>query len=196
MKRLLLLLVVLFGVWMCWKPPPKARWSGRPVTAVVQTGENLPRPWVSGGKTVTPLARFAVTAVVLSRERYRFDPDAKLAPVDLALGWGPMSEAATLNALSISQGHRWYHYSWSGAPPLPLDEIRRWSANMHLIPANAQVRAELLQVRRHEVVIFSGYLVELRDPTGWHWRSSTSREDSEGGACEVVWVEQLERRSL
>ena len=37
---------------------------------------------------VNPLATFDIQARVLSTERYRFDPSAKLSPVDFALGWG------------------------------------------------------------------------------------------------------------
>jgi len=196
MKKFLLCAVLLLAVWMCARPEPPARWTGQPGTEPVQNSVGLPRPWDRDGYTFTPLAHFAVHAVVLSRERYRQDPEAKLAPVDLALGWGPMSEPGNINALRISQDHRWYQYSWSGEPPITEATIARSSANMHLIPAEAAVRAELLQVRRHELVDFSGYLVEIRRADGWHWRSSTSREDTGGGACEVVWVERLEHRPL
>ena len=191
------LLVVVFAVMVWWwlQPAPAAAWSGRPAAAVpLQTDANLPAPWTRGEFRFQPLARFAVCAVVLSRERYRYDPEAKLAPVDLALGWGRMSEAAAINALRISQDHRWYNYAWWGEPPLPPAEIVRSSANMHLIPADDIVRAALLEVPRHEVVEFTGYLVEIRRTDGWTWRSSLSREDTGGHACEVVWVERLTHR--
>ena len=196
MKKWLLFASVLFGVWMCARPAPEGHWSGRPGTEPVQTSGQLPAAWVRDGFTYQPLARFAVKAVVLARERYRNDPCAKLAPVDLALGWGAMSEAAVINALHISQDHRWYEYSWPGEPPIALSEIARSSANMHMIPAEPAVRARLLEVKRHELVEFSGYLVEIRRADGWHWRSSTSREDTGGGACEVVWVEAVAHRPL
>jgi hypothetical protein len=158
-----------------------------------QTTAELPQPWTRDRETFTPLARFSVRAIVLSRERYRYDPEAALAPVDLALGWGRMSEAAVINALRISQDHRWYEYAWQQAPPIPLEEIARSSANMHLIPANNAVRASVLAVRRHELVEFEGYLVQVARP-GWLWRSSLSRDDTGGHSCEVVWVEHLVRR--
>jgi hypothetical protein len=34
--------------------------------------------------------------------------------------------------------------------------------------------------------------VEVSKADGWHWRSSTTREDSGMHACEVVWLEELE----
>lgn len=194
MKKFLLFAAVLFGVWMCARPGPAAHWTGRPGIVPTQASGGLPAAWSRDGFTYVPLARFAVTAVVLGRERYRNDAGAKFAPVDLALGWGAMSEAAVINSLDISQSGRWYEYSWRNEPPVPVDEIVRSSANMHLVPANAEVRAALLKVKRHELVEFSGYLIEIRGENGWHWRSSTSRDDSGGGACELVWVEAVASR--
>ncbi|MFT3829950.1 MAG: hypothetical protein QM691_09630 [Opitutaceae bacterium] len=196
MKLLLACALLLLGVWYCARPEPAARWTGRPATAVTQETAPLPAAWTTRAGTFTPLARFGVRAVVLSRERYFFDPGAKLAPVDLALGWGPMADAATINALRVSQDHRWYQYRWSGEPPIAPEAIVRSSANMHLIPADAQVRSALLRVRRHELVEFTGYLVEVRSADGSRWRSSTTREDSGGGSCEVVWIERVTSRRL
>jgi hypothetical protein len=61
-----------------------------------------------GDNTITPLAYYSIKAVVLSRQRYRYDAAAEVAPIDLVHGWGPMSTAAVINALSISQSGRWY----------------------------------------------------------------------------------------
>jgi hypothetical protein len=195
-KKGLILAVLLGLVWWRWfAPAPKAAWPGRPAAAVPQQAEaGLPSPWTRDELVFTPLARFAATAIVLSRERYRYDPEAKLAPVDLALGWGRMSEAGVINELRVSQNHRWYEYTWHDVPPIPAEEIARSSANMHLLPADDSVRAAVLAVQRHELVEFSGYLVEMRRADGWTWRSSLSREDTGARACEVVWVERLTHR--
>lgn len=138
-----------------------------------------------------PLADFAITARVLSRENYRFDRAAVLSPVDLALGWGPMSDDEVLRRLTISQGGRWYFYRWSGEPPIPVHEIVRHSANMHLIPADDGIASTLSRVRPGHVVELRGKLVEARGADGFRWRSSLTREDSGDGACEIVYVERL-----
>lgn len=194
-KKWLFLGLLAGAAWWLWPPSaPPAQWTGRAVSVPPrQTTAELPKPWTRDGVTFEPLARFAMRGVVLSRERYRYDPEAALAPVDLALGWGRMSEAAVVNALTITQDHRWYEYTWRRAPPIPEEEIARSSANMHLIPADDTVRAAVLAVRRHDLVEFEGYLVQVTSP-GWRWRSSLSRDDAGGHSCEVVWVEHLERR--
>ncbi len=162
----------------------------------MQIDGGLPAPWKSGKNTFVPLARFAVKAVVLSTHRYHWDRGAEIAPVDLALGWGRMSEAEVINRLQISQDGRWFEYRWKGAPPLPPEEIVRSASNMHLIPQGPEERAALLAVRRHELVAFSGYLVEVQGEDGGRWRSSLSREDSGGHACEVVWLQKIATRPL
>ena len=140
-----------------------------------------------------PLAGFSIDARVLSREDYSFGREAMLSPTDLALGWGRMREDAVLARLDISQGGRWYQYRWQGDPPLPPTEIVRSSANMHLIPADAVAAAALSRVRTGERVRIDGWLVEAVAPDGWHWRSSTTRDDSGSGACEVVYVCSISR---
>jgi hypothetical protein len=159
----------------------------------VQSTAQLPPAFTHGDYTITPLARYEIKAVVLARERYRNDPGAKLSPVDLALGWGPMSTAAVINDLSISQSGRWYEYSWSGEEPLPPDEITAHSANTHCLPATPEIRRQLLAIKRHDVVTLEGYLVEVTGPEGYRWRSSLSRTDTRGGACEVLWITRIAR---
>ena len=146
------------------------------------------------GFKIRSLAQYIVRARVLSKERYWFDHGAKLSPWDLAIGWGPMSDSAVLDRLSMSQGTRFYNYSPRGGRnwPIPIDEINENSANTHMIPANDQVRKTLGTVHAGQIVAFSGYLVEVTGPGGERWRSSLSRTDKGNGACELVWVENLE----
>jgi len=87
------------------------------------------------GYEIQPVARYEIRAKVLSIERYRIGREADLSPVDFALGWGPMSDNAIIKQLAISQGSRFYHYSWRGDPPIDPALIVRSSANTHLVPA-------------------------------------------------------------
>jgi len=146
-------------------------------------------PFRLDNATVTPLAGFSLQARVLSREDYSLGEESKYSPTDLALGWGPMANPAVSDQLGISQGGRWYHYQWGpGGPPIALDQIVRSSANMHMIPADVAVADALSRVRKGDVVHLDGWLVEIDRDDGWHWRSSTTREDSGDGACEVIYV--------
>lgn len=142
------------------------------------------------GYAITPLARFELKARVLGREDYRFDRGAELSPVDLALGWGPMSDDRVLQKLDISQGGRWYRWS-AREMPVARSEIQHNSANMHLIPKNEDVADALDDVRTGHVIRLSGFLVEARAGDGWRWRSSLTREDSGARSCELIFVERF-----
>ena len=179
------------------------RWEARPIvhlpgvlvsTDPVQTdlGPSPPR-LTKAGYQILPLQSFSLVARVLSKERYRFDEAADIAPVDLALGWGRMSDQAILDAFDISQSGRFYFWHVDRFP-IPRREIETHSANMHMIPANDEVKRKLLSIRAGQIVSLSGYLVEVHGPNGWRWRSSLTREDTGAGACEVVWVETVQAR--
>lgn len=145
------------------------------------------------GHTITPFARFTVRARLLGAERYRHDREAQLAPLDFALGWNDMSNDAVLDRLKISQGYRWYSYRWDEkGPPVPPEVIVRNSANMHLIPASEDVLRRLERVQPGAMVTLHGWLVDVQAADGWAWRSSRSRTDTGQGACELVWVEDVQ----
>jgi hypothetical protein len=165
--------------------PPRVHPGGAPLQSEVPASL---APFRLTAAELRPLAGFSVDARVLSREDYHLGREADLSPTDLALGWGPMRDDAVLSRLDITQSGRWYHYRWSDEPPLPIADIVRSSANMHMIPANAAAAAALARVRDGDHVRIDGWLVEAMATDGWHWRSSLSREDSGGGACEVVYV--------
>ena len=148
-------------------------------------------PLTKGDYTIKPLAKFALSARVLSRADYRWDTESKLVPVDLALGWGRMSDSAVLDRIDISQSARFYHWRVHEFP-IPEREIVESSANMHLIPADTIVQHEIERARAGDVVAFDGYLVEADAANGYRWISSLTRSDSGAGACELVWVEHFD----
>lgn len=164
--------------------PPRLQRGGEPLQTPVPGGMGLPR---LGDATVQPLAGFSIEARVLGREDYHLDREAEFSPTDLALGWGRMTEDAVLSRLQISQSSRWYRYRWNDAPPIPLQEIIQSSANMHMIPADDAVAAALRRIERGDRVRIDGWLVQVED-RDWRWRSSLTRDDSGGGACELVYV--------
>jgi hypothetical protein len=141
-----------------------------------------------------PLAGFSVDARVLSAKTYRSDREARYAPIDLALGWGPMRDDAVLSSLSITQSGRWYEYRWSAQPPIAIDEIARSSANMHMIPSSTAVANALSRLGKDDRIRIDGWLVEVEASDGWRWRSSLSRDDRGQGACEVIYVCTVAKR--
>lgn len=144
-----------------------------------------------GDVSVKPLATFSISARVLSRADYHWDSRASVSPVDLALGWGRMSDSAVLDKMEISQSMRFFYWRVKQFP-IPEQEIIESAANMHLIPANAVVEREIKRTHVGDIVTFDGYLVEAEWPNGAKWTSSLTRSDSGPGACELVWVEHFD----
>ena len=138
------------------------------------------------GYNLAALATYHIRARVLHTKRYYSHP-AELVPIDVALGWGPMSDSAVLSKLTISQTNRFFFYEWWNAPPIPKDEIACHSSNNHIIAANDQVAGFIRSLRAGHLVDFSGYLVAATKG-GFTWRSSLSRTDSGNGACELFYV--------
>ena len=135
-----------------------------------------------------PLAYFAIDARVLHRKIYRWDRQASLVPVDLALGWGPMSDQSVLDQVSITQSMRFYWFEYKLPPPISKEEIISHSTNLHVIPATAAIAAQCKSVRVGALVHLSGDLVEATGSEIGTWRSSLSRTDTGNGACELMWV--------
>jgi hypothetical protein len=142
------------------------------------------------GYRLDALASVDIRARVLASERYWFDHGAALSPVDLVLGWGAMSDSAVLKQISISQGGRFYRW-WSQTYPIPRRAIETQSANMHMIPASGEISRQLKSIRAGNMVHLKGYLVEVTSEQGFRWKSSLSREDTGGGACEIILVESV-----
>ena len=188
--------LALLGAAHWYRQRPITHLPGMLVTTEPRQTDPASRtPIEHGDYTLTPLADFSIEARVLSRQDYMFDAGAALAPVDFALGWGRMSDSAVIDRLDVSQSVRFFTYRWKDTPPIPLPEIVRSAANMHLIPADAGVARALDRVRVGEIVDLRGKLVEAHRADGWRWTSSLTREDSGAGACELVLVDAVAHRS-
>lgn len=189
MRKFLLLAVLAAIAWFFWpdqgkRHPPGILVAEEPIQTAV--AEN--KPWEMNGYTITPLAEFQLKARVLSRHRYWLDRESELSPIDLLLGWGPMTDQSVLDQLSLSQRSRWYEWE-AGKLPIPGREIETHCANMHMVPANPEIKKQIKSARTGDIIELKGYLVAIEAADGWKWKSSLSRSDTAGGSCELVWVD-------
>ena len=197
MKRLFALLLALGLAWFGYKhyAAPITYPAGVLIGAEPEQRE-VPSGTASiahGAYQLKPLAHFALEARVLHRKNYRYDGPAKLAPTDLAVGWGAMSDQAVLDRIKVSQSARFYFYEYRNPPPIPQPEIARHSTNLHIIPADEAVAASCKAMRAGELVRLQGQLVEATGPGIGTWRSSLRRDDTGNGACELFLVEEVSK---
>ena len=195
--RLILAIAVVGAAWQgygLWRlrpvhPPDGALAPAEPVQ--IDAGDA--RPLIAGAWRLTPRARYDITARVLGREDYRFDALADLVPEDLALGWGPMSDNRVLRGFEITQGARFYAWRSRGELAIPRRTVIEHSANTHVIPADPAIRERLERMRVGERVHLKGLLVDARRTDGSvAIRTSLTRGDSGAGACEVLYVQEVD----
>jgi hypothetical protein len=192
---LALLAVIAIGYYALTRPhaTDKAEpvdWTAEPVQA------DTDRPSFDVGKgkdrtTLDPRASFDISAVIAHDEHYRFDDGSFLVPVDLVMTWGKLPEEPYKSKVTYGQMTRYYFWRTS-YPDLDLHYIQTHSANEHMIPADDNVRRALLTVGRGDRVRIQGLLVNARREDGFHWKTSITREDDGPGACELVYVEQIQ----
>ncbi len=197
LRSCLWLVVLLLGGWLLWNgtarrlPPAGVAVPEEPVQGAAKSTEEWPLG-ISSGYYATSLASYRIRARVLGVKRYYWDRAAAIAPRDLVLGWGVMSDPAFYGRLDISQRGRFYVCEWGrGGPRIERNEVGFHSSNNHLIPADAAVADALSGVRLDDIVCIDGDLVQVRGPSGFRWRSSLTRTDTGDGACEVIRVTAL-----
>jgi hypothetical protein len=181
----LLAALVLFALWKLLAGhdidhPPGILAAAEPTQREIGSAPMIER----GPFRLRPRAEFSATVRVLRREDYSLGELASLVPTDFAVGWGPMSDSHVLDDVQITQSNRFYYWRtehW----PVDRATIESHSANWHVIPGNAAVRAVLEELRRGSIVEFEGELVDIEGPQG-RMATSLSRSDTGAGACEVL----------
>lgn len=189
-KHVIAALLIAYGGYQYFntQPVPADKVTAQPQTQK-QTGTDH-AAFQLNGYTISPIAPFAIDARVLSSKHYTSDREADLSPVDLALGWDRMADDHVLKGVSIVQNGRFYFWR-AVALPIPRVEIERSSANMHMVPANSAIAQKLKDIKQGQTVSIKGSLINVKAEDGWQWKSSTTRNDTGKGACELVYVEQV-----
>ena len=188
------ILVVLFLIsgYHAWSNGSISRPPGVLVAEEPQQGAIVDLPEIRRQDLFLKLlASFELKSRVIRTKRYYFGRAADLAPVDVVLAWGSMSDQNNLGYFKFSQSDRFYFWS-AKTLPVPREVVESHTANMHMIPGNANVEKLLKALRPGHIIHLRGYLVEAHAPDGWRWRSSLSRTDTGPGACELVLVQSLE----
>lgn len=193
-RRLFILSIIVLGflVYRDWNSSSVDHQPGIIVPELPVQMNLKPSSFRVDDYQLTRKASFEIRARVLSTEEYFMGKEADLAPIDLALGWGPMSNQAVIEQLNITQGGRWFRWRYDGAPPVPEQLIISNSSNMHMIPASKSIERRLKKLRKGSIIRLEGYLVDADHESGWYWRSSMSRNDTGDGACELVYVESID----
>ena len=191
-RQVILIGLLVLGVWFYEAMRPVPQPPGILVSDPPRISEltQAPRTFVHNEHVFTTLAGFDARGRILSIERYGRDRESKAALLDVALGWGRMSDSVTLKNVDIAQTERRV-LSKSYDPALPDAEIEASILNLHLATADPAVEKTLRQLRAGNVVRLEGYLVEAGASDGWRWKGQTQNRVLALPAT-LLWVERVE----
>jgi hypothetical protein len=183
------LIVLALWFYNAVRPVPQPPGILAPDAPQIEPVAGKPEVFERNGHVLTALARFSGQARVLSVDRYG-DRASKVAPLDVALGWGPMSDSATLKVVDVAQTERGVVFQ-SFDPKLPDEQVRDYVLNLHVVAADPELEKRLSELRRGNVVRMEGWLVEAVAGEGWRWRGK-AREAAPKMPGTLLWLQKLE----
>lgn len=143
---------------------------------------------------ITPVAKYKISAIVVSKKSYRDGWYSEISPIDLALAWGRLANPEIGKYITFSQSDRWYFYEYEENCPFDNNYVITHSANNHIIPANENIYKSIKTVKKKEKIYLEGYLVNVSGRykgRTFRWKSSLTRKDSGDGSCEVFYVRKV-----
>jgi hypothetical protein len=143
------------------------------------------------GAILIPEALFDVTGVVLGKKRYLPWGGYHMAPWDVGIGWGAMSDPDNLSQVSFWQRNRFMHYRYGAGASVSKHTIIPNSSNIHIIPGNDIVKAQMADVKEGNLVRMTGFLVNVVDGETV-LKTSLDRTDTGAGACEILYVQAID----
>ena len=149
---------------------------------------------------IAPVADYDITGLVVSRH----DADAwwdwihaasndHLNVVDLCMIWGANAADGAYEKMKFSSGQFVCYVSSKDSDAWQPQYLRALSNN-HLLTENPVIARQLRQVRVGDQIRLRGQLVSYSHDAGFAFTRGTSitREDTGNGACETVFVRDLE----
>ncbi|MGA2403325.1 MAG: hypothetical protein ABSG91_16740 [Syntrophobacteraceae bacterium] len=158
-----------------------------------------PKPWEVGKKVIFPLVEFWLQGRVLCSERYDDDALADICPIDIGLGWGPMSDQSIIDQLDFVQSGRKLEYSLADPehPPSSYGTLWEYVKNVHTIPADEDIKKKVCSVRTGDLIELRGYLVGIRENGQWTQVSSLKKEVGvDHTTCLIFWVTHFKKLNI
>jgi len=152
---------------------------------------------------LTPLYDYEINGLVVHKMNYTWFSIYKMDsvfPRDLCMMWGNNvgSKIYKDKSLKFSQDMRFCFARWEGALNFDNSEV----SNNHLIMEDEKVEKKIKKISVGDQVKIKGQLVDVEaknlgkpgeyDPEYFTLKSSTTREDTGAGACEIIYVKDVE----
>ncbi len=175
-----------------------------PQQTKIEQAENIKFEKDGFSYDLEPLYEYEINGLVVNRFDYTWFSLTRtdnVFPIDLCMTWGNNIKNGTYRDRSVDfrQNGRWCFANWGPDINFDFDEV----SNNHLVIDDKQIEKLAFSINEGDQIRIKGKLVNVEaenvdgesqkyEPTLSSWRSSTNRDDSGGGACEVIYVEELE----
>ncbi len=140
---------------------------------------------------ITLFASYKTYSGVKGIKNYKTDGASSVSPKDFILTWGDLNDILVDEHITYSQSNRWYFYRYSSDSIVGESYISSHSANTHIIPENDSILKQIKSVKENDYILIEGYLAIVHFDNG-DWQSSASRLDTGDGACEILYVTNIE----
>jgi hypothetical protein len=205
-KYVFLLTISLYIVLLFVKPalPTISKISDQVIkTAPIQNKVNIipiERKYGDYTYKITPLYSYEIYGVVVAEYSSRnwLDITHKKDPAntrDLCVVWGDNISSNAYQKVKYRHGEFtcYYSYSRNFDPPFKGNLL----SNNHLISEDSNIEKQVSRVNIGDQIHIKGYLAnyEISDKDGKlqsFRNTSTTREDSGNGACEIIYVNEIE----
>ncbi|MEO1022037.1 MAG: hypothetical protein AAFW89_05785 [Bacteroidota bacterium] len=149
-----------------------------------------PDPIEFGEYILKPKAEIKGKFRVLKKRRYYFDEYVSLAPVDVLIGWGEMSDERNLNFLYFEADDRTYDINIT-RPPIPIERIRKQTLLFHFIPSNNDIDQKIKHLREGQAMNIEAYIVDVDQENGLQWNSSEISAARKDYSNLILWVKKI-----
>ncbi len=156
---------------------------------------------------ITPLYEYDISGKVVSVRKWRSWEESgcpvwkEVFPLDFALTWGKVAEEKYARYIKFyhTPASRFVHWKYNfpaQGPSLSQRYLESHISNNHLCPANETIRYALKKVKKGDRVRIEGWLMYMElfkdNQKLFSARSSTTRKDTWGGACESIYVKRIQ----
>lgn len=165
--------------------------SRDPIQISYKSDEPIIREIKNGHFTITPVAEYKISGMVVGKETYSSNWVGEISPIDLTIVWGKLAEPEYDRYITYRQSNRWYFYQYKPGSPLGNSFVISHSANNHIIPANENIHAAVKTVEEKDKVVLEGFLVNIKGTYKGQpvtWNTSLSRKDTGNVSCELFYV--------
>lgn len=191
----------------------KINTSNDPIQINLENQKYIKAYGEKGLYALSPQAKYTLSGLVVTKNtnfwfrdvmRNQFDD---ICLMDLGIVWGDLAnDKKKLYKHWKFKSHKTLGQSrrleWRTKPPhntpWTLSYVSSHISHTHIIPANRNVMAGLLKIKRNDIVKLDGYLVDIyTDKSELVARTSLSRTDTDptsrgSGACEDMYITQVQ----